>query len=102
MEQFAGAGRCAGDHDFAAVLLDALVAAQQERQEHRADVIDTAEVEDETGGRIGRSGASTIMAACSMRFSGIFSTSGDGVMMAMSPCRSMWKRLTLFRFVGHD
>ncbi len=56
MQQFAGTVRRAGDHDFAAVFLDPLVAAQQERQKHRADVIDAAEVKDQTGGRIGAQG----------------------------------------------
>src|SRR5207244_7358426 len=34
------------------------------------------------------SGASTISAACWIRFSGMLSTSEAGVMTAMSPCRS--------------
>src|SRR5947209_14124164 len=33
-------------------------------------------------------GASTIWAACWIRFSGMLSTSGDGTITAMSPCRS--------------
>ncbi len=35
------------------MLLDALVTAQEERQEHRADVVDVAEVEDEALRRVG-------------------------------------------------
>ena len=89
VQQFAGRCEGAGHDHFAAVFLDALVTTQQKREEHRADVIDLAEIEDETDRRIGASGASTIWAACSIRFSGSFSTSGDGMMTAMSPCRSM-------------
>ena len=53
VQQFSGLGGVPPGHDhLAAVLLDALVAAEQERQKHRADVIDLAQVEDEPGGRI--------------------------------------------------
>src|SRR5215475_4028199 len=53
VEQLAGARRCPRDDHLAAVLLDALVTAEQKGQEDRADVVDLAEVENEAGRWIG-------------------------------------------------
>src|SRR5262249_17861725 len=53
VQQLTRLGGSAGDDHLAAVLLDALVAAQQERQEDRAEVVHLAQVEDQPGGRIG-------------------------------------------------
>src|SRR5262245_25425856 len=40
VQQFAGLGGRAGDNDLAALYLHALVAAEEEGKEHRADVVD--------------------------------------------------------------
>src|SRR5579884_3902868 len=84
------------------MFFDALVAAQQERQEHRADVIDAAEVEDKTGGGVSTQRRQHYLGRLLhqvFRHSFHFRRRGNDGYIAVP---FYMKRLVLFRFLCHD
>ena len=63
MQELADAVGRAGQNDLAAVLLRQHVAFEQERNEHGAEELHLAQIDDNARGRIVAQGASTISAA---------------------------------------